>query len=101
MDGRTAEVIDSEIALKAVNAVVSVVKTAAVIEGQNQADDHLEVKLDNPGADAGTGGPAVVFNIVLATPPAHTARPAPTHEPIVLPSPNDDQARHRPAPEAG
>jgi hypothetical protein len=28
--------------------VVSVVKTAAAIEGQNQADEHLQTKIENP-----------------------------------------------------
>lgn len=81
--GQTAEVLDSEIALKAVNAVVSVVKTAAAIEGQNQADEHLEAKLETPGAgDGNGGGPAFVFNITLAAPPADRAPRKPAHEPI-------------------
>lgn len=107
MNGQTAEVLDSEIALKAVNAVVSVVKTAAVIEGQNQSDEHLEAKIENPAAgDGAAQGPAIVFNITLATPPERPAR-RPDHDPIVLNAPpssasaDDPQAGSQAAPEAG
>lgn len=71
---------DPGMRLDAARTVVSVVKTAHAIEGQNQADEHLAFKAENPGAAADTG-PAVIFNIMLAGP--EPTAPASPHEPII------------------
>jgi hypothetical protein len=47
-DAAEQRLYDIDDGLEAAKVVVSVVKTAAAIEGQNQADEHLQVKVENP-----------------------------------------------------
>jgi hypothetical protein len=47
-DAAEQRLYDIDDGLEAAKVVVSVVKTAAAIEGQNQADEHLQTKIENP-----------------------------------------------------